>query len=86
MMAKEQRRISENPENFTELFGELRNLSELVISKKVDVRQGTASAKALFGAAKVLESDLHARIFAHRVTAEGSGQAALTNPKSLPPR
>lgn len=59
-------RISADPQNFEKVFDRQISLADAVRSGKVEVDQGAVEAKALYGATKSLEGDLHARIFAER--------------------
>lgn len=59
--------VSDDPRNFRSVFERQLSLADDIRSGGVDVDQGAAEAKALFGATKTLEIDLHARVFSHRL-------------------
>jgi len=73
-MSKNQR-LSENPETFQEVYDNLLGVMEGVKNGSMTVDQGEAIAKAGFGAAKLIESDLNARVFAHKVERQFPPQA-----------
>lgn len=60
-------RISENPTTFQQVYDGLMDVMRAVKEGSMTTDQGEVIAKAGFGAAKVIESDLHARIFAHKL-------------------
>lgn len=79
-------RISEDPDNFRGVFSRQLSLADDIRSRKVSAEDGSAEAKALFGATKSLEIDLHARMFEHKAARqalpfERSGDA-LPAPKA----
>lgn len=59
--------VSDDPHNFRSVFERQLSLADDIRGGGVDVDQGAAEAKALYGATKTLEVDLHARLFAHRL-------------------
>lgn len=69
-------RISEDAENYRALFLELRELAEDVKQRRVSTEQGDVMAKARFAAMKLLEGDLHARMFSRKIDS--------VQPKALP--
>jgi hypothetical protein len=77
MKMKQNDRISEVPENFREVFNRQISLSDAIRSGRVTVDQGDAEAKALFGATKSLEGDLHARMFEARLSRVADASRAL---------
>jgi len=72
-------RISEDQETFRTVYDGLLDVMASVKSGAMSVDQGEVIAKAGFGAAKVIESDLHARMFAQKVAAR-SATPAITAP------
>lgn len=74
---KKHDRISEVPENFNEVFRRQLSLADDLRNGKVDVDQGDAEAKALYGATKVLEGDLHARMFESKLLRQSGSTKQL---------
>lgn len=66
-MADNEMRLSENPATFREVYDELMGVMRQVKAGSMTVDQGEAIAKAGFGAAKLIESDLNARVFAYKM-------------------
>lgn len=70
-------RISENATSFQQVYDGLMDVMASVKAGTMTTDQGEVIAKAGFGAAKVIESDLHARIFAHKL--EGTAPRKITH-------
>lgn len=79
-------RISSDPRNFRSVFERQLSLADDIRRGRVEVDQGAAEAKALYGGVKALEIDLHARSFEHRLKSplarEGSDAQQITDDRS----
>lgn len=74
-MSKSNARLSEDPATFQDVYDMLMDVGRKVGSGSMKAEDGEVVAKAGYGAAKTIESDLHARMFAHRVSIEATGAA-----------